>query len=245
MKLNNLPKDSKKRFWQKAQTSVWIPVRSLSYIVPRCFGDLHEGTKKCAAGFVISNVMMQHNWHFILFCFVFSPLTYFKPQLRLTFTLKSFQCDCERNTGWQPKHNECAPPLKSPQNVWLKPLLTVVCLRTEGPRRPVCVSLFGLNKRTIQSLRGPRRVKTTKPQEPLNSNFLRSASPSCDPAPFFFLQEQSASAPATATFASPMDPCRHPNTTKCAGSPAGVANCWAQPACPTHGSNVRICFAFA
>lgn len=59
----------------------------------------------------------------------------------------------------------------------------MVCLRTEGPRRPVCVSLFGLDKRTIHSLRRPRRVKTTKAQEPLNNNFRRGASPSCDPPP--------------------------------------------------------------
>lgn len=39
----------------------------------------------------------------------------------------------------------------------------------------------------------PQRVKTTKPQEPLNSNFLRSPPL---PAPPIFLQEQSASTPA-------------------------------------------------
>lgn len=124
--------------------------------------------------------------------------------------------------------------IKEPSNLWLKFVCRGVFMH-KGPRQPICVSLFGLNKRTYPLTSGP---KESKPQS-LKSHLTAIS--------YGALHYQPPHLPARAKclhprrLASPMDSYRHPNRPKCAGSPTRMANCWAQLVCSTHGCSEERC----
>lgn len=125
--------------------------------------------------------------------------------------------------------------IKEPLDLWLKFVRRCVFIH-QGPRQPVCVSLFALNKRTYPLTLGPKESKPQSLKSHLTAisyGALHYQHPPHLPARAKCLHPR--------RLASPMDSYRHPNRPKCAGSPTRMANCWAQPVCSTHGCSEERC----